>query len=315
MTAGDNQEDTPPYRIKSAAGAMKDFGGIRRLELPLPFPPGSIHAYLVPQEEGWILVDCGMDLPNTVSAYESAGIRLSDIRQTLLTHVHPDHSGLAARIREWSGAPVRMHHREESALKSLREPEHWLGWQDETLRQAGVPSPMRVRIEVASLGLRRLFPNMPADSYIDDGDVIPTSLGPMRAMLTPGHSPGHLCFYLPEAKILLTGDQLLKPRTPHLEWDAEGSALAEFRASLEDLARLDVEWVLPSHGQAFRDHTVRIEFLLEHSRRMAAQICSLRAGGIESPHDLARAFWKRPMNAFEHRNAVFEMLAYLQHPD
>ena len=83
----------------------------------------------------------------------------------------------------------------------------------------------------------------------------------------------------------------------------------------ELLARLDVEWVLPSHGQAFRDHTVRIEFLLEHSRRMAAQICSLRAGGIESPHDLARAFWKRPMNAFEHRNAVFEMLAYLQHPD
>ena len=207
MTASDyKQEDGPPYRMESSAGVVKDVGGIRRVELPLPFPPGCINVYLVPQEGGWILVDCGMNLPDSLPAYESAGIPWSDIRQTLLTHAHPDHSGLAARIRELSGAPVRMHHREEGALKSLREPEHWLGWQDEILRQAGTPAAMRVRFEDASLGLRGLFPNRVADSYIDDGEVIPTRLGPMRAMLAPGHSPGHLCFYFPEAKILLAGD-------------------------------------------------------------------------------------------------------------
>src|SRR5438552_4580336 len=91
--------------------------GIRRVELPLPFQPGSVNVYLVPQESGWILVDCGMDMPASLWAYEDASIQWQDIRQTLLTHVHPDHSGLAARIRELTGAPVRMHRREDDVLK------------------------------------------------------------------------------------------------------------------------------------------------------------------------------------------------------
>src|SRR5438132_877675 len=92
----------------------QDLGGIRRLELRLPFNPGFVNVYLVPQETGWILVDCGMNMPSVLPAYEEAGVRWSDIRQTILTHVHPDHSGMAACIRELSGAPVRMHRREES---------------------------------------------------------------------------------------------------------------------------------------------------------------------------------------------------------
>jgi glyoxylase-like metal-dependent hydrolase (beta-lactamase superfamily II) len=292
-----------------------DFGGIRRLELRLPFQPGSVNVYLVPQESGWILVDTGMNLPTSLSTYEDAGIQWSAIRQTVLTHVHPDHSGLAARIREVTGAPIRMHRREEDVLKRLREPESWLAWQDEILREAGVPESARIGIQDVTLHLRGLFPAMEADSYIEDGEVIPTALGPMQALLTPGHSPGHLCFYFPQKRILLTGDQMLKPRAPHLEWNPEGSALAEFRASLEELSHLDVDWVLPSHGRPFRGHRARARVILNHSRAMQAQIRNLRASGIDSTHDLAEAFWNRTLQPYEHRGAVFEILAYLQQPD
>src|SRR5689334_17562118 len=91
---------TPTCEQEVCPKAAPDLGGIRRVELPLPFQPGSVNVYLVPQEEGWILVDCGMNMPDTYSVYESAGIEWPRIRQTVLTHVHPDHSGLAARIRE-----------------------------------------------------------------------------------------------------------------------------------------------------------------------------------------------------------------------
>jgi len=289
----------------------QSFGGIRRLELRLPFQPGSVNVYLVPQENGWILVDCGMNMPATLSTYQDAGVRWSDIRQTVLTHVHPDHSGLAAQIRELTGAPVRMHRREEHVLKSFRVPEPWLAWQDEILREAGVPEISRSSIQDATLQLRQLFPAMDADSYIEDGEVIPTALGPMQAMLTPGHSPGHICFYFPEKKILLAGDQLLKPRAPHVEWNPDGSALSGFRESLERISNLDVDWVLPSHGRPYRGHRARVESILNRSREMEEQIRDLRAGGINSAHDLAGAFWNRTLQPFEHRNAVFEILAYM----
>ncbi len=290
-------------------------GAIRRLELPLPFQPGTINVYLVPQGDGWILVDCGMKLPSVLAAYETAGIRWPDIRQIVLTHAHPDHSGLAGWIGELTGAPVRMHRREGNVLNSLREPASWLVRQNEILRQAGVPAAQRVRIESASLRLRRHFPQQAADSHIEDGEILSTELGPMRAMLSPGHSAGHLCFYLPEAKILISGDQLLKVPTPHLEWDPEGCALDEFRASLEDISRLDAQWVLPSHWRPFRGHRTRIASVLADTYEMEAQIRRLQACGAESPWELASAFWNRPLHPFEERNAVFEMMAYLQHPD
>jgi glyoxylase-like metal-dependent hydrolase (beta-lactamase superfamily II) len=254
-------------------------------------------------------------MPSSLTTYEEAGIRWSDIRQTVLTHVHPDHSGLAAQIRELTGAPVRMHHREAQVLKNLRVPEPWLAWQDDILRQAGVPEPERSHIQVASLRLQRFFPAMEADSHIRHEEVILTDVGPMRAMLTPGHSPGHLCFYFPDKKILLAGDQLLKPHAPHVEWNPLGCALADFRASLEGISNLDIDWVLPSHGRPFNGHRARVEAILNHSREMDAQIRNLRASGIDSAHDLASAVWNRCLQRFEHRNAVFEILAYLQQPN
>ena len=208
-----------------------------------------------------------------------------------------------------------MHRREAHVLKSLREPKPWLAWQEEILRQAGVPEPERDDIQVASLRLQKFFPAMETDSHIQDGEEILTDLGPMQARLTPGHSPGHLCFYFPDKKILLAGDQLLKARAPHVEWNPMGCALADFRASLEGISNLDIEWVLPSHGRPFHGHRARVEAILNHSREMDAQIRNLQASGIDSAHGLARAVWNRGLQRFEHRNAVFEILAYLQQPN
>ncbi len=82
-------------------------GGIRRVTLPLPTRPGHVHAYLLPGDEGWTLVDTGVGLPDAKAAWalelEQAGGRVATI---FVTHFHPDHVGAAADLHELTGAPV-----------------------------------------------------------------------------------------------------------------------------------------------------------------------------------------------------------------
>ena len=310
----DQRVGVEPLTTRMWAEPGQDFAGIRRVELPIPFPPGSVNMYLVPVEDGWIVVDCGLKAPRFEVAYEMAGFPWSGIRQIILTHVHPEHSGLAAWLHRQTGAPVRMHRREQEVLHSLRDPEPWIDWQDGVLSRACVPADTRYSIRAATRALRSFYPDVAADSFIEDGDIIPTALGPMQALLTPGHSPGHLCFYFPRQRILLSGDQLLRASSPHLEWYSEGCALQDFRNSLRKIAQLDVEWVLPGHGRSYRGHNERTDSLLEHSADMENRIHAMWAQGVHSPHDLATAAWSISLPPFEHRNAVFEVLAYLQQP-
>ncbi len=82
-------------------------GGIRRVTLPLPTRPGHVHAYLLPGEDGWIVVDTGVGTPDAKDVWraelEEAGGRVAAI---FVTHFHPDHIGAAADLHELTGAPV-----------------------------------------------------------------------------------------------------------------------------------------------------------------------------------------------------------------
>ena len=86
---------------------MDELGdGIRRVTLPLPTRPGHVHAYLLPGEDGWTLVDTGVGLPEakeTWAELEQAGGRVATV---FVTHFHPDHVGAAADLHELTGAPV-----------------------------------------------------------------------------------------------------------------------------------------------------------------------------------------------------------------
>jgi len=274
-------------------------GGIQRIEIPLPVAPGSVNVYLVPVEDGWILVDCGMNVPGAMRAYEEAGVDLRSVRRIFLTHIHPDHSGLAAVLKERTGAPVRMHPNEDETLGRLRTPEAWLALQNEALESAGVPEAFRRRIGSASLVMRRMFPaGLRADGYLQDGDVIPTLAGPMRVIATPGHSTGHVCFYFPEKKLLLAGDHLHVADGPHLD----GGGYLE---SLCKLARLDVRWVMPSHGRPFRDLGARIEELRFWFWQRASAVRRMAALGWNA-HQITQSRWADGLNPFQHGRGVME---------
>jgi glyoxylase-like metal-dependent hydrolase (beta-lactamase superfamily II) len=231
-----------------------------------------VNVYLAPQEDGWILVDCGMELRHLLAIYESRAIEWQSIRQTLLTRFHADRTGFASTIHQLTGAPVRMPRREGDLLNRLRAGVHLLSWQDRLLLWAGLLDPARGCV-------RTVYPPSPppaTGAYLEDGEIIPTALGPMQALLTPGHSHAQICFYLAEPKLLLAGDRF---------FDAGAR-----RASLRQIHLLDVDWILPSHGMPLPASECRIESFLDCSRQMSDRIDFIHARGNDLTRDLvARA--------------------------
>nr|WP_151755306.1 MBL fold metallo-hydrolase [Dictyobacter vulcani] len=100
--------------------ARKVADHIWQLTLPIPVPLKTVNVYALEGKTGWVLVDAGMGVPETRDAFYTgmaqAGLQLQDLQAIVLTHLHPDHIGLAGELHELTQAPVMMHPLDEAAL-------------------------------------------------------------------------------------------------------------------------------------------------------------------------------------------------------
>src|SRR5437879_2263081 len=243
---------------------------ILALALPLPFELESVNVYLVALGDGYLLIDCGMNTEPAFetlrAAMEKRGLAWTDIRQILLTHMHPDHMGMAARLLELSGAQLAMHEVEERHLKLVTGGGRRIPWLDDVYRQAGVPEALEQKMEAHFFGVRKNFDDLKPNRLFSGGETIDTALGPFEIIWTSGHSPGHICLYSRERRLLFSGDQILEYITPNISWHPGRDMLAEFLESLEGLRMLDVELILPGHGGPFSGHREWIEGTITHHR-------------------------------------------------
>ncbi|MBJ7452379.1 MAG: MBL fold metallo-hydrolase, partial [Blastococcus sp.] len=155
------------------------------------------------------------------------------------------------------------------------------------------------------------------DRMIEDGEWLPLPGWDLRAVHTPGHSPGHLCFHEPGRRVLLSGDHVLPRITPNVGVHAQsaGDPLAEFLASLARVSALDadVDEVLPAHEYRFAGIGARVEQLLGHHEHRLEEIRTASTG--RTTWALTGALtWSRPwdqVSGFMRRAAVAETLAHL----
>src|ERR1700744_5643357 len=236
--------------------------------IPLPIPDNPLRyvsIYVLATPRGLTLIDAGWGSDEAWAALRSGlatlGADISDIQGCLVTHQHFDHIGLAARIREASGAWIALHPADYEAVADpdFREPDRavpvdieWLvslgASRDEARRLRSSPAPFRRRATIA----------MP-DRLIEDGELVGGRGWDLRAVHTPGHTRGHLCFLEERTRELFGGDSLLPRITPSVAGyrDGHGDALGDFLASLDKMATYTIGEVLPAHEWRFRGGKAR----------------------------------------------------------
>jgi glyoxylase-like metal-dependent hydrolase (beta-lactamase superfamily II) len=322
MTVTQTRSDALPERAEQLPG-------IWRLPLPLRDSPlGHVNTYLVRADDGYLLVDCGWDTADTLQALEghlrALDVPLGDVRHLVITHIHPDHYGLAGRLREMTKADLSFHRLERLYIESrYGNAEELLGEMHEWLRINGTPRGELDRLNFGSMGIIERVKIAFPDKTLDGGEEITVGRFAFRVLWTPGHSTGHICLFDARNKVLLSGDHVLPHITPSvgLHVRAASNPLADYLDSLRLVGRLEAELVLPGHGEPFRGLPERTGELIAHHLRRLEEIRGLLEQEPERALNgyaiAARMKWSRrrtwdDLSGFERRMAVTEALAHIE---
>jgi glyoxylase-like metal-dependent hydrolase (beta-lactamase superfamily II) len=287
----------------------------------MPFELRHVNVYLLRERTGYTMVDTGLKTDESRQELQAAlarlGVRIGEIHRILITHIHPDHFGLAGELREASGGELVIHRLEVALMEPryaraedlVQDVAHWLAVN-------GVPEEEAEYLKTASMGARELVTLVEPDTLLEGSERLRLDAGELLAVWTPGHSPGHSCFYWPERRLLFSGDHLLPRISPNIGLHPQSGAdpLGDYLRSLRTIARLDIDTVLPAHGDPFSDPAGRIEEIDRHHRERKDALLSLARGAPCSGWELAHRLFSGAMerNVFQKRLALQETLAHCQ---
>lgn len=298
--------------------------GLWSIPVPIPINPlRYVLVYALMTSSGPFLVDAGWNTEEALTALDAglreAGTTIADVRGVMVTHIHPDHYGLAGRIRAESGAWVGLHPADAELIRErYLEPDDLLASVVRMLRRAGAPPSEIEALRDASMPVRGLVDAIQPDVAISDGDVVGIAQWHVQAIWTPGHTPGHLCFFLPDDGVLLSGDHVLPRITPNISYHPQSGSnpLGDYLRSLERVGKEAVDLVLPAHEHAFAGLAARLDELSSHHEARFSEAVAAVADGVETGWDIAeRMTWSRPwerIDGFMRRAALAEAVAHLR---
>ncbi|MFC7449716.1 MBL fold metallo-hydrolase [Rhodococcus daqingensis] len=308
------------------AAAIGD--GIFQIPVPMSHNPlGATLVYAMESPGGLILVDAGWGddeaWAGLNAGLESIGHSVAAVEGVVLTHFHPDHTGLCGRIRDASGAWIAMHesdHEMFGKMSSARDAE-WLDYQTTNMVRAGAAPEDLEAFRRAAGSDAPVGPESAPDRVLADDEIVALTGRGLRVVFTPGHTPGHVCFYLDDADVMFTGDHVLQKTTPHvgnfvypLE---ERDALAEFLDSLRRVQSMDITRGLGAHGIPIDDVAGRAGELIEHHEERLEHLLDAFGDDRITVWEVAqRMKWYRPWTDFHPMAkgmALSEAAAHLRH--
>ncbi|MBI2764627.1 MAG: MBL fold metallo-hydrolase [Chloroflexi bacterium] len=311
----------PNFTFDDARAIRRDLRDHPRVVKGLPY----VLPYMVKDRGETVLVDCGW---NTDSAYEALetgmrehGSHPTEIQRLVITHVHPDHYGMAGRLKRLSSCEVVIHEEDAKVITSRYfAPKGLADDMAKFMAMNGVPSLDTPSMAQGSMMMIDKVSPVPPDTEVKGGETFKVGGFDFEIIWTPGHSPGHICLYEPNRKILLTGDHILPTITPNVSIHAQthGSPLGDYMRSLDLLADLDVEVVLPAHEYDITELKKRIIEIEEHHiLRLDEMVNCVDRGGSTAWEVAGRVKWTTGMltdfEPFMQRAAVGETLAHLEY--
>lgn len=256
--------------------------------VPLPNNPlREINAYLITGERN-LLIDTGFNRPECAEALESAfrelGIENPDV---FITHLHSDHCGL---IGQFAGRGARLYAGEtDGELINFEAGNLYWRMLDDLFLKYGFPKADFGRNTDIHPGRKYCHDRRVDFAYVREGDVLRYGGYELEAVMTPGHTPGHMCLYDAKRKVLFCGDHILGTITPNIciELSAE-NPLRDYLESLEKVEKLDVQLLLPAHGTPVPDMYARIRELYRHHKDRLAEVVQILGDQWKTAYTVAR---------------------------
>ena len=295
--------------------------------VPVPIPINPLRYVLVYALElsggGVGLVDAGWDTEEAWDALTDGlavfGAAPGDVRAVVVTHVHPDHYGLADRVRRCSGAWVGLHPADAALLHGGdAHAERLVSALHDLLVVSGAPAQTLPDAGEASAQARAFSSMAQPDVLLHDAQMLDLPGWDLRTVWTPGHSPGHLCLYSDDRRLLLSGDHVLPRITPNISFHSQEvpNPLGDYLDSLARMRSLAPDEVLPGHEYRFSDLASRVaEIERHHAARLAELEGTLgRRPGSTAWQITATLEWSRrweELTPFLRRAAGAETLTHL----
>jgi glyoxylase-like metal-dependent hydrolase (beta-lactamase superfamily II) len=253
-------------------------------------------------DEGWTALTEGL---------ASIGGGVEDVRGVLVTHLHFDHLGLAHRVREASGAWMAMHPADARLVAgwNRRDGAAAVAEEVEFLISLGAGREDAVADVGTAENFERFLRMAVPDRLLEHGDVAELPGWSLRAVHTPGHTPGHLCFAEERTGLFFSGDHVLPRISPNISTSHGGlpDPLKDYLDSLAAVRDLDPAEVLPAHEWRFRGLDSRVdELAAHHEQRLAELLAAVREHPGSTPWQLAAYLtWSRPWDQYERRMRIF----------
>jgi len=309
---------------------MEIVQGVHQIKLPLT-PGGALahsNAYLIEGSKGNLLIDAGFDIPEAFAALRDglrfSGFGFKDITQIVITHIHPDHYGMADKIKQMSGATLALSDIEKEFIDSrYAKTDDLLKKMKHLFESNGVPEEDLSELTEASMAVRQFVGVVKPDITLKNGDKITVDSSEFKVVLTPGHSPGHICLYEPKRKLFFSGDHILPDIFPHVGLHPQSgeNPLGDFFNSLEVLANLEVNFIFPGHGSVFSGFKLKLGDLFRHHEQRQLTITRIIENEMKTAYQIATEVPWMPggevvkfekLSTFDKRLAVMETLAHLK---
>lgn len=304
--------------------AIEVVPGIFWARVPLPFRLDHVNVYLIEDGDGWAIVDTGLDYEGGRAAWESLLLEPMGgrpITRVIVTHLHPDHIGLAGWLCCRFDAPM------------LTAQSSYLGCLNVALRPGTLTDgPYRdfylhngfdrgTMEQINTEGHAYLWKVAPLPlifSRIMEGDVLDIGGRSFSVMMCEGHAVDQIVLYCRAAKLFLAADQVLAKITPNVSvWPVEpdGDPLGLYLRSLDEIKATtsDEALVLPGHQLPFYGLHARCDQLAAHH---AARCEGIREACLRRPRsaaDLLPVLFHIELDAHQMGFAFSEVMAHVNY--
>ena len=307
--------------------------GVRWVRMGLPFALDHINLWLLRDRQpdadgalvdGWTIVDCCIDSAATRAQWEQIFANCLEglpILRVIVTHMHPDHIGLAHWLCERWNARLWISATDYNVARvAVYDPQGFggeAGADFYALHGAQDPS-FLAHVRGRASYFPNLVPALPARFHrLMDGDTLNIGGRAWRCISGYGHAPEHMALFCAELTTLISGDMVLPRISTNVSVHASEPEANPLQLFLDSLLRYvelpESTLVLPSHGKPFTGLATRIVQLQDHHRERLEEILQAASDHALSAADTLPILFKRKLDTHQMTFAMGEALAHLHY--